>query len=161
MGRHSYSDRSTVEDSKVLDVFFLNTQGYFSGRRSGPVTWKLRENVTGRVDVTVTVGEREGTMALSYSVGYRGSNQRTDFDILVPLVKTGCNYGGGRWWFLCPTLTCRKRVAKLYLPPSSERFACRSCHQLTYESCRMSHSMIYRLAKSNGLTVAGLIKSIQ
>ena len=44
------------------------------------------------------------------------------------------SFGNVRWWFSCPR--CRRRVAKLYLPPqpAEPEFACRQCHQLTYRS---------------------------
>jgi len=44
--------------------------------------------------------------------------------------RTRCNYGGERFWFLCPS--CGTRVAVLYL--FRRRFACRHCHQLPYAS---------------------------
>ena len=47
-------------------------------------------------------------------------------------------YGGRRWWFVCP-LT-RDRVAKLYLPPGQNRFASRRAYGLAYSSSRKSRS---------------------
>jgi hypothetical protein len=55
------------------------------------------------------------------------------------LVTTRCNYGGFRWWYLCPNTQCRNRVGKLYMPYHAKYFLCRDCHNLTYESCRESH----------------------
>lgn len=51
---------------------------------------------------------------------------------VVQLQPTDCNFGGVRWWFACPA--CERRCAKLYLRPSSA-FQCRTCHDLTYQSC--------------------------
>ena len=62
-------------------------------------------------------------------------------DYLVRLVTTRPNYGGLRWWFLCPVSAQRgieKRAAKLYLPPGAKFFGCREAHDLTYQSCRES-----------------------
>ena len=59
---------------------------------------------------------------------------------------TPCHYGGVRYWFLCSK--CKKRVAKLYAPPSSERFACRNCHNLTYESCKTHDARIDAIIKN-------------
>ena len=36
-------------------------------------------------------------------------------DCIVRLVSTRPNYGGHRWWFVCPLMG--RRAAKLYLPP--------------------------------------------
>jgi len=150
-----------VEDSKVLDVSFLKKEGYLSGWRSGLITWKIRENVTGSVGVSSSISGNEGSMRLTYSITGRGTEEKRQFDYTVRLVKTGCNYGGGRWWFLCPLRECGKRVAKLYLPSGGEYFGCRSCYRLTYESCRMSHSSIYRLAKAHGMTLGQMGKGMR
>lgn len=53
---------------------------------------------------------------------------------VVQLTSTRPNYGGLRWWYLCPR--CGARCAKLYLPPGSGWFACRGCHNLTYASAQ-------------------------
>jgi hypothetical protein len=50
----------------------------------------------------------------------------------VPVVRTRCNYGGTRPWFLCPT--CDDRRAVLHAPPAGGRFGCRRCLGLLYLS---------------------------
>lgn len=52
------------------------------------------------------------------------------FEYNIPLVTTLCNYGGIRYWFEC--LFCKRRVGVIYL--RADRFACRHCQFLTYES---------------------------
>jgi hypothetical protein len=55
----------------------------------------------------------------------------------VQLVSTEPNYGGLRWWLLCPK--CDRRVSHLHLPPRGcFRFLCRHCHDLSYESAQSS-----------------------
>ena len=55
----------------------------------------------------------------------------------IQLVSTEPNYGGVRWWFLCPK--CDRRVSRLYLPTRGcFRFFCRLCYDLTYESAKCS-----------------------
>jgi hypothetical protein len=49
----------------------------------------------------------------------------------VMLTTTPCTYGGHRAWFLCPSLTCGRRVAKMYFGVA-EILACRHCYQLAY-----------------------------
>jgi hypothetical protein len=53
---------------------------------------------------------------------------------IVDLTTTDLPWGGKRFWFQCPIIGCRNRVAKLYLPPNSVYFGCRNCHNLTYRS---------------------------
>lgn len=58
------------------------------------------------------------------------------FDQRVRLNSTGCNFGGCRYWFCCPS--CDKSVGILYF--RNDVFACRDCHNLTYRSRNMSRS---------------------
>lgn len=60
----------------------------------------------------------------------------------IELTRTNCNFGGDRFWFICPGLSedkpCGKRVGVLYRPLHAEIFACRHCHNLTYQSSKKS-----------------------
>jgi hypothetical protein len=57
----------------------------------------------------------------------------------VPILATGCTYGGKRYWFGCPR--CGKRVAILNL--RSRRFACPSCQRLSYASLSEDELGVY------------------
>ena len=46
------------------------------------------------------------------------------------------NYGGKRWWIICPYRGAR--VNKLYLPPGGDRFASRQVCRLGYRSERVT-----------------------
>lgn len=52
----------------------------------------------------------------------------------ITLTHTQPNYGGKRWWMLCPVNG--RRVAKLYLPCGGDIFASRKAWQLGYQSQR-------------------------
>lgn len=52
--------------------------------------------------------------------------------ITLPLAWTDCNYGGRRPWWRCPS--CGRRCAVLLR--RGGRYACRSCHGLSYRSQR-------------------------
>ena len=67
----------------------------------------------------------------------------------VALDTTRCNYGGKRYWFLCPI--CKKRVAKIYLPPRGKYFACRACNYLTYRSCKEHDARVGAIIKIHTL----------
>ncbi len=62
------------------------------------------------------------------------------YDYTVDLASTRANYGGLRWWFLCPVImagrACGRRVRKLYLAPGRRYFACWRCCDLCYTSQR-------------------------
>ena len=59
-------------------------------------------------------------------------------------MTTTPNYGGRRWWFICPLSRDDggppRRVAKLYLPPGEKYFGSREGYELTYESCQESEN---------------------
>ncbi len=77
---------------------------------------------------------------------YRANGEAVDYK--VRLVTTKPNYGGHRWWFICPIVRRDggppRRVAKLYLPSGSKYFGSREAYALTYTSCQQS-------GKSHGL----------
>jgi hypothetical protein len=54
----------------------------------------------------------------------------------IALTRTRPNFGGLRWWFLCPgsEQPCGRRCHKLYLPAGGVGFACCLCHGLVYSS---------------------------
>ena len=71
-------------------------------------------------------------MRLHYRVGDEPQDYR------ISLETTHPNYGGRRWWFLCPA--GGHRVAKLHLPPGGSLFASRRAFGLAYRSqCERSH----------------------
>jgi hypothetical protein len=66
----------------------------------------------------------------------------------IEIASTPCNFGGYRHWFLCPGIGkrfCNRRVAVLYF--NNEIFACRHCHNLTYNSRVETRNRIYSLKK--------------
>src|SRR6185369_10508511 len=83
---------------------------------------------------------------LSYSVNGRSVG------LTVRLVTTQPNYGGVRWWFVCPLTTrgqaCNRRVMKLYLPPNGHYFGCRHCYDLTYRSRQQSDKRVAWLRRN-------------
>ena len=70
-------------------------------------------------------------------------------DYWISITSTPCHYGGIRLWFICPGwkrgVSCGRRCVKLYLSPRGQVFACRICHELTYESTQKSGSVFYEL----------------
>jgi hypothetical protein len=52
--------------------------------------------------------------------------------VQVKLVATTPNFGGRRYWYLCPH--CGQRVRKLYEADGTSFPACRTCLGLQYES---------------------------
>ena len=123
----------------------------------GVWTWKRGEGETASVGFALWAGTDLGLpgeptlwLALDYTAGTGGGAERVR--TRIPLDVTLGNGGGRRYWMRCPGLPvvgggeCDRRAAALYLPGGARRFACRTCHALTYTSCRESHQFdsLYR-----------------
>ncbi|MFN3462684.1 MAG: hypothetical protein ACK4X1_01285 [Terricaulis sp.] len=79
------------------------------------------------------------------NVGYRWAHSRLflryacngqPITQTITLERTTPNFGGHRWWFICPVNG--QRVRALYLPSGATRWASRVAHDLRYESQRAS-----------------------
>ena len=71
---------------------------------------------------------------LTYTVG-----KTEDFDYLVRVATTSCNYGGVRYWWLCPK--CERRCRVLY---GGRLFVCWKCSGAYYET-QQSKSLAIRI----------------
>jgi hypothetical protein len=144
---NDYEKRRTVEQSWTLDIATLSLRGSLSYPLTGtsrairimgntnvlPVRYALEEDDEGPVlNLTYTLWR-----SLIETFLELDSHER------VRLLTTEPARGGVRWWFACPFTIegerCERRVAKLYLPPGEDRFGCRQCHDLAYESSQESH----------------------
>jgi hypothetical protein len=108
------SGRWLVEQHKAFYArdYFRNISMYYER--------EAREN--GFIEITLTRDDQSYT-------------NQIDVDI------TKCNYGGERFWFLCPG--CRRRVGVLYCGISDLRLLCRHCRNLAYESSNCHRSPSY------------------
>lgn len=70
---------------------------------------------------------------------------RDNAPINVEAVSAGCFGTSVRPAFLCPH--CGTRRFKLYRPPCSPDFLCRTCHTLTYTSSQKQDSRLNTLLK--------------
>lgn len=61
---------------------------------------------------------------------YKSNDKPMDFK--VHLTTTRPNFGGLRWWFICPSNG--SRVAKLHSPPGGDIFASRTAYNLAYQT---------------------------
>lgn len=121
-----------------------------------------------RVESCFTIGPPLGSLSETkgtwrwpngWVVDYSISTVRSELDLFfkhtgvglrqeIPLQHTEPNYGGVRWWFLCPK--CRLRVSRLYKPQDLYCFFCRHCHGLSYESSLLSGSKQWNAFKAFG-----------
>lgn len=152
------SKKRTVEDAgEALCVQRLSKIGLF---QRGPCALKsLRlAAAPGNADVLIGVwfyrcGEDGGPcIQLEEDMPLPPERVREiEDDQIIELETTPCNYGGERFWFLCPMevngSVCGKRAGKLYLPPGEKLFGCRHCCDLTYESSQKHDARVDALIK--------------
>jgi len=128
-----------VEASLVLSVSTLARAGVLlAGERTGGLwgwTYEGEERPHAIVSYEADFTEPDYPwVRLRYAVG----SERVE--CMVRLVSTRPNYGGRRWWFLCPLVG--RRAAKLYLPPGGRLFGSREAYGLTYAFCQAAGSSL-------------------
>jgi len=130
---------TTVEKCLELDVGTA-TDIATDESGAGTFTW-TRE---GDGEEVATIGYHylptDDVFRLHYTVDGAFRDEPEEISYAVELTYTPANFGGERPWFRCPE--CQSRRAKLHKPPRRERFLCRDCHGLLYESQTYTSTMI-------------------
>ena len=113
-----------VELCRCLSIKQLREAGFLHDGRSGEITWVNTAGVEiGRIDLKIS-SEQHGVLSLECA------------GQVIDMIQTPCNYGGFRFWFVCPG-GCR--ATKLYLPPKAKQFGCRKCYDLSWLSMQENH----------------------
>ena len=144
------SRRQVVENCWPLDVYTL--------RKAGVLDPEFAE-----VRATLSFGEQfkigvhfsrfpEPIIRVRYKSDYCPTDEPYDCDYAIKLTTTACHFGGYRYWFVCPRWGCgwwcRRRVAKLWLPPGGDFFWCRQCYDLTHYSAQTHDDRVNKLAQN-------------
>lgn len=114
--------RGRIEDAKFIDIGYWRRIGLLEPGEHGSVYSKRPGGAP--IDFTT----HHDAIVLALAVDGRRTAQR------VPIAHVPCLFGGERIWFCCPS--CDGRAARLY--QSGNRFQCRSCANLSYQSQRDS-----------------------
>lgn len=132
-----WGKKDTTEDCLNLDMRRFSELVDLTSPRLGSWIW-TRSNYFGESKSTIgyTVLPGRG-VKLSYTVNEK------DYDYLVPVSTTQPNYGGVRYWWICPNTNCNRRVRILYL--SGGHFLCRHCQNLTYKSSQAGDDLTDRI----------------
>ncbi len=123
-----YGARPIVEDTLSLDVRELKRRGCLKPGGSWTWSWSADGEPLGAIGIAAF----HDSLILGHTWGRQGESSETKC-YAIALVWTRCHFGGERPWFLCPMPGCQRRVAILY---AGERFACRHCRNLAYDSQR-------------------------
>lgn len=135
--------KAIAEQSNALSIFWLKKHGFLNkdcSFQSGSIKWTygLSESSIGFAVIRDNWGtsEEETYIELRYTYTNRWSNKKEDLNYKVRLTTTPCNYGGVRYWFVCPLMKngqpCGKRVGVLY--SLSKYFGCRHCGGIAYRA---------------------------
>lgn len=155
----AYRKKEITENCWRIDAKYLARYGYFQRSQSGLLMWKNKEGQTKcSIDVSSTIEKYHNLyeyLTLKYSMENQSSKQSIDYDYNISLTTSKCNYGGIRYWLICPLchsgIPCNRRVRKLYLPPGRRYFGCRHCYNLTYRSQQGHDKSIDPYIKNPGL----------
>ena len=145
---NDHEKRRIVEDTWTLDIGILSLRGSLSSSLTGTARAIRITGNRNALPVRYSLVEDDDGLALDLTYTRRqsplGAFLEPEYTERVGLLTTEPVRGGVRWWFACPVTSkgerCRRRVAKLHLPPGGQGFGCRQCHDLTYESSQESHA---------------------
>jgi len=135
-GRHS--GNSTADDAFKLDLAWMvrTALAREGAQTEGVLRWRSGGFRTYCAQYKAIMDEPgDERLELHHVVGYP-DGKRQGLRQTIELCYTRPNYGGKRWWLICPY--SHRRVAKLYLPPGGDRFASREAWRLGYRSQRVS-----------------------
>jgi hypothetical protein len=146
--------RPTANMSKKVDLAWMIRTGRAKPGQwiSGGLSWTCGGEHAGSISYSANMEDPYASdLTLSF---WRGSGEdREHVEQRIRLVFTEPNYGGRRWWMVCPYK--HSRVGKLYLPNGGDRFASRQAWRLAYHSQRVAHrdrpfEKLFRLQRKLG-----------
>jgi hypothetical protein len=162
---HRHDSKPTVEDCLALDVKSLSRIGAFCWQLDADKTRSLAWTSSRTGEEVGSIGYRVQPLDVTWAgsappsgrgfrpilekavlwLSYRWRDSE-DLDYPVSIESTRPHFGGLRYWLRCPILIdgkmpCWRRVGKLHLPHGVQRFGCRYCHGLTYESSKTAHQI--------------------
>src|ERR1700732_196995 len=120
--RWRYGAKSRTDDYRALDVRRWAREGVLRPGYWGGWQWTR----DGETVASIQMRAEQDRVILIYR-HRSGDGEWKDEQYPVRIVRTSCNRGGWRAWFVCPAVGCGRRVAILY---GGGIFACRRCYRL-------------------------------
>lgn len=154
MGSGRHGGRPTADMCNRIDIaWMIRTKRVIPGCLvTGSLTWTCGGHPAGSVGYEADMRQPDGgELRLIYTRGSGADKEHVRQTIR--LTYTEPNYGGRRWWMICPY--SGRRVGKLYLPRGGDRFAGRMAWRLGYQSQRVERSQrpfeaLFRLQRKLG-----------
>lgn len=130
--------KTTTESLIAINTTMLNRCSVLNKGLLTIVTWTVGEPPFARTSRIGIQGYFQDSDApyvrLSYTLTDDFTGDKQSFNYKVPLDYTPCNFGGRRYWYICPLnkggVYCGRRVGKLY--KGGDYFGCRHCYELSY-----------------------------
>ena len=149
-GRGVWNKKTKVDEVRSIDALDLQRNGVFSkgADYSWTASWRRDGEVVASISYRVESGENGPSgLRFMYTITSNETGEKRDYNYIIPVVTTRCNYGGKRWWFVCPLVvnghSCLRRCRVIFLPPGAQYFGCRECYGLTYESRQRHREKFY------------------
>lgn len=152
-GRHS--GHPAVEDGLTIDVSLMLRRGWIGDGTSGSgnLYWSRNGERFASIGHRYDMSDPANASLVLHFTWTPTGGQPQQVEQRIALVSTVPNYGGRRWWMLCPFTG--RRVGKLHLPPGGGKFASRKAWRLSYRSQRVAHrdrpfEKLFRLQRKLG-----------
>lgn len=126
--------RQRAELTNALHIFWLKKYGYLDRNltyKTGGIKWGDGSSMGFTVKKYSTdMPEEKSIINLYYmhTDGRTGIKESINYNI--ELAITLCNYGGKRYWFICPQ--CSRRAGVIYIV--GKWFSCRHCGNIAYQA---------------------------
>ena len=127
--------RVLTDHCLYLDIGWMlrNGRAEEGARMTGMLRWHIGDEESGSVRYIAIMNE-PGSERLE--LAWRRISTNQEFRQRIDLDYTEPNYGGKRWWLVCPER--RTRATKLFLPNSGDKFLSRQAYGLAYRSQRLA-----------------------
>jgi hypothetical protein len=159
--------KATTDDALALSISRLVRKRALvdGGATAGAWHWSYPGDEAPFATIGYTADLRDSEDAWM-RLRYRADGEPMNY--VVRLVCTRPNFGGRRWWFVCPIARGDngppRCVAQLYLPSGARYFGSRQAYGLTYRSCQDSgkNAALYgRIARELGTDAAAVRRALQ
>ena len=125
----------TCDSMCSFNTKFLKSKRYLSPGMHAGTFWWGPDNTENSISILSNVNDSESWIRLEYNfICDDTAKERMKYSIR--LTPTHCQFGGKRWWLICPLtrngVPCQKRVSKLY--GLGKWFGCRTCGDFAYDS---------------------------
>jgi len=128
-----------AESINSIRIFWLKKKGFLGGGyRVGSLNWSCNGENRGSIGIAINLdnSSHNDYANLKYTHTDYWSEEKSEMDYNVSLESTPCNYGGRRYWFICPLSSngryCGRRVGVIYAV--GKWFGCRHCAYIAYSS---------------------------